>query len=132
MKMLYVEDDVGRNRPFVNVLTNVLGWDVVWATAPAEAMMKLKIEKEFDIIVVDIMMPSDSEVGEEESELGMSTGIALIDRIRQVVPSGLPIVILSARQDLEYMVNSGIVQAYITKPIGANAFVEKLRAIGIA
>lgn len=125
MKVLHVEDDEKLGLTLGDFFEMIEDWEVLRASRPAAAMALLKENiQSIDVILLDIMMPPDEAVDEEGSEYGQSTGILLLARIGEVLKefgsgraSPIPIVVLSARQDLRYLEEEGRIQKYISKTV---------------
>lgn len=133
MRMLFIEDDVSRNKPFVNFIKGAkTDWEIIWEKSPQDAIEKLKDEINgpgLDIILLDIMLPVDETVKDKKTDMGMSTGIVLIEIISEITKSEIPIIVLSARQDLGYLEEDGRVRAYIRKPKSAKEVIDEIEEI---
>jgi CheY-like chemotaxis protein len=128
MKILFVDDDVKRNMPFVRYVEVVEGWDILWEKKPSGALARLASEcSTIDFVLLDIMMPPDDSIDRNKSEMGKSTGILLIKKINEISEGKIPIVILSARQDLQSLVNKDNVVAYLQKPNPPEEVVETFK-----
>lgn len=124
MKILFIEDDVNRNRPLAQYLEDYKKWEVIWTTTPKSSLEELKKRQGIDVILLDIMMPADDSVDIEKSEEGMSTGILLIEEIQKIAHKKIPIVVLSARKDLQWLVDQKKVNCYIRKPMSGDEVIE--------
>ncbi len=123
MKILYIEDDVYRNQPIVRYFKDVKNWAVILASSPKEALTQLEEESDIDLILLDIMMAADNSIDESKSEMGMSTGILLLDKIHKITKGSIPIVILTARQDLKYLKEDERVSDVLEKPVSAEEII---------
>ncbi|MEM1318713.1 MAG: response regulator transcription factor [Bacteroidota bacterium] len=93
------------------------GFEVVLAKDGKEAIEKVK-DAEPDILVADIMMP-------------FITGIELISYIRQDMKSELPIIIISALENDEIVLEAFKLGAtdFITKPFKPNELILRIKRI---
>ena len=93
------------------------GFDVVLAKNGKEAIQKVQ-DAAPDILVADIMMP-------------FVTGIELISFIRQEMKSELPIIIISALENDEIVLEAFKLGAtdFITKPFKPNELVLRIKRI---
>ena len=80
-----------------------IGYEVILAKDGKEALSVI-LEKDVDCVVADIMMP-------------YVTGLELLDYIRQDMESNLPVIVMSALEDDEV-----VLQAF---NLGANDFIAK-------
>lgn len=99
--ILIIEDDQEISK-LLSVMLTTTGADTVLAYSGTEGLLQLKTTR-FDLIVLDLMLPGKS--GEE-----------LIEEIRE--ESSIPIIVISAKVDIENKVNVLKLGAddYITKP----------------
>jgi CheY-like chemotaxis protein len=99
MKILLIDDDLKYAGYLAKDLENKFKHTVTWLKAPDNALTLLK-ELKFDAVILDIMMPVPDNWGTNDSiaaDFGMSTGIVLYNKIRDVSPD-LPILIYSAKE----------------------------------
>lgn len=114
-KMLIVEDDqdVGMG---LQDFFDLKGYDVSLATDGEDAMEKMQ-ENEYDVILLDIMLPKKNgfEVLEESQELGVTA----------------PVLMLTAKGEHEDILNGfGLgAEDYVTKPFNAEELAARVRAI---
>ncbi len=113
--MLIVEDDqdvgIGLQDFF-----DLKGYDVTLATDGEEAMQKMR-EQEFDIVLLDIMLPKKNgfDVLQESQELGVTA----------------PVLMLTAKGEQEDILNGfGLgAEDYVTKPFNAEELAARVKAI---
>lgn len=128
MNILLVDDDVKRNLPLVRNLEYGQGWKVNQERSPKSALQALRGEAKFDFILLDVMMPPDESVDRERSNLGQSTGLLLIEKIHEITQGKIPIVILSARQDLqEILTRDKRVKAYLKKTMSEKEIINTIK-----
>ncbi|MCG8608431.1 response regulator [bacterium] len=129
--VLFIEDDVRRNQPLVNYLEKFEGWEVLWAKTPAAAIRYLRNRKhDIKAIILDIMMPPDSTVDAAKSDKGLFTGMLLLEPLKQHKKPSTPIVILSARPDLEeHLKDEPEVKEYLKKPQRPDVIVQVIEDI---
>lgn len=118
MRVLLIEDDHGLSRELGDFLEYVKGWTILRAYRPQEALEALSESvNTIAVVVLDIMMPPDETIDEKKSDYGQDTGILLLDKLEPKTKGIVPIVILSARQDLGYLKEQGRVQEYLQKTL---------------
>lgn len=113
--MLIVEDDqdvgIGLQDFF-----DLKGYDVTLATDGEEAMQKMR-EQEFDIVLLDIMLPKKNgfDVLQESQDLGVTA----------------PVLMLTAKGEQEDILNGfGLgAEDYVTKPFNAEELAARVKAI---
>jgi len=109
--ILIIEDDQEISK-LLSVMLTKAGTDTVVAYSGTEGLLQLKTTR-FDLIVLDLMLPGKS--GEE-----------LIEEIRE--ESSIPIIVISAKVDIENKVNVLKLGAddYITKPFNQQEVVARV------
>ncbi|MBE1556899.1 response regulator transcription factor [Sporosarcina limicola] len=109
--ILIIEDDQEISK-LLSVMLTTVGTDTVLAYSGTEGLLQLKTTS-FDLIVLDLMLPGKS--GEE-----------LIEEIRE--ESSIPIIVISAKVDIENKVNVLRLGAddYITKPFNQQEVVARV------
>lgn len=128
MNILFIDDDVKRNLPLVRNLEYGQGWKVNQQRSPKSALQALRGEAKFDFILLDVMMPPDEIVDRERSNLGQSTGLLLMEKIYEITQGKIPIVILSARQDLqEILTRDKRVKAYLKKTMSEKEIIATIK-----
>jgi DNA-binding response OmpR family regulator len=110
-RILIIEDDQEISK-LLSVMLTTAGTDTVLAYSGTEGLLQLKTTS-FDLIVLDLMLPGKS--GEE-----------LIEEIRE--ESSIPIIVISAKVDIEKKVNVLKMGAddYITKPFNQQEVVARV------
>lgn len=128
MKILLIEDDHRLSEVLGDYFEYIEEWDVVRAYRPAQALAQLK-EKLTDInaIILDIMMPPDEAIEDKKSDYGQDTGILLLDKLDPITNGKIPVVVLSARQDLSWLKEQGRVQEYLQKTLTPEEIGEGIR-----
>ena len=127
MKVLLIDDEHRRVKPLMDYMRLVRKWTVSLALGPKRAVEILANSAglEFDVVILDIMMDPEGVVDLAASDRGRSTGLLLIDRIRSALP-GTPIVIYTARIDIEDMEKDPRVAAVVQKPSTAKALIAAI------
>lgn len=120
----YEEELLGYMAYYVQALRDK-GFDVVTATGADQALAKLHAQGDFDLVILDLMMPPGQTFTSEETALGMRTGMRLAEQIHLDYPTAA-IVILSnnvpcggtgsPRSDCQKLVDSGVVKRVFFKP----------------
>ncbi len=119
MLKLLVIDDHAMVREGLQQILRKLGTDIVqYEARDAEsALLLLETEKEFDLVLLDIMLPG-------------TNGLALLGILRKRFPV-LPVVVLSALEDLD-TVNRAMrlgAAGYVTKSGSGDILLEALRRV---
>jgi DNA-binding response OmpR family regulator len=118
MKILFIDDDVARNTLLIGFFEQVEGWKILWAKTPSDALLVLKDElPTLEAILLDVMMAPDNVIDRNKSEMGRSTGILLLEEINRITQGSVPVLLLTARKDLQWLVNENKVVAYMQKPM---------------
>jgi DNA-binding response OmpR family regulator len=127
MKILLIEDD-RRLSNYLGRFFELEGWEVQRAFAPGEALEVLRRVGSggVEAILLDIMMPTDDSIDYKKSDFGQDTGLLLLEKIAPLVSGRVPIIVLTARQDLEWLTTSGKVQAYLQKTMQPEEIVEAI------
>jgi two-component system OmpR family response regulator len=114
-KILLVEDDLSFGSVLKDYLT-IKDYDVTLAVNGEEGLQKF-IEDEFDLCILDVMMPKKD-------------GFTLAKEIKDI-NSNIPIVFLTARDMREDVLNGYKIGAddYITKPFDSELLLYKIKAI---
>lgn len=115
IRILVIEDDREINT-LVNKILLKEGFDIVQAYDGKEAMNKFQFDGEFQLVIVDLMIP-------------YIDGFEIIRRIRQ--KSTVPILIISAKNTEMDKVSAISIGAddYIVKPFSLNEFVVRIKAL---
>lgn len=128
--VLVIDDDIYSSKPLRDYFELVEEWEVVLATSPSEALATLERRLDaIDAIILDIMMPPDTAVDERRSQMGQATGILLLEAIGDATKGRIPIVVLSARQDLRSLEEEKKVSRYLQKPQTATEMVEVIQEL---
>lgn len=120
--VLFIDDDVGLLETHFEYLEEVGGHRVIQAADAARALELLERQAStIDVIVLDIMMPPAGLCEPEEANLGLTTGVVLLGRIRSKLPN-VPVVVFTgwgADVVMERMLALGIPEDYyLEKPLG--------------
>jgi len=115
IKILVVEDDREINT-FINKVLLQEGFDVIQAYDGKNAMDEFQFDGEFQLIILDLMIP-------------YIDGFEIIRRIRQ--KSNVPILVISAKNTEMDKVSAISIGAddYIVKPFSINEFVVRVKAL---
>ena len=111
-KLLLIVDDELEAQTLLRLMLVRAGFDVVVAASGQDALKQLEITQP-DVVILDVMMP------------GMD-GFTVCEKIRANEDThDLPVIILSARNDIESRKRGEAVQAtrYLTKPISPMSLV---------
>ena len=117
-KLLLIVDDELEAQTLLRLMLVRAGFDVVVAASGQDALKQLEMTQP-DVVILDVMMP------------GMD-GFTVCERIRaNNITHDLPVIILSARNDVESRKRGEAVQAtrYLTKPISPMALVKQIQEI---
>ncbi len=115
-RILIVDDDPINRRVLENHLT-VAGYGVTTVSTGQEALAYLNQDQEFELVLLDVMMP------------GMS-GYEVCQAVRKKhLTSELPIVLLTAKNRVSDLVTGFSVGAndYLTKPISKNELLSRIK-----
>jgi len=131
MKLLIIDDEVKASTYLINSLKEFYGCDVEFYKS-IKRVLSFTVEElhRFDGILLDIMMPIDDSINEQEKgklDKGLSTGIFLLEKIREKVAT--PIVLFTARSNVGYITNKYKNVGYITKPATTEEIFETLTLI---
>jgi DNA-binding response OmpR family regulator len=128
MKILLIEDDHRLSQTLGDYFEYIEGWEIVRAYRPAQALRELSERLvEIDVIVLDIMMPPDQAIDDKKSDYGQDTGILLLEKLELVAGGRVPVVVLSARQDLGWLKEQGRVKEYLQKTLTPEEIGEGIR-----
>lgn len=117
-KLLLIVDDELEAQTLLRLMLVRAGFDVVVAASGQDALKQLEITQP-DVVILDVMMP------------GMD-GFTVCEKIRANEHThDLPVIILSARNDIESRKRGEAVQAtrYLTKPISPMSLVKQIQEI---
>ena len=116
IKILIVDDEV-INRKVLHNHLSFAGYEISEVSNGTQALSVLEKEKDFDLILLDIMMPGIS-------------GYEVCQRIREEhLPNDLPIILLTAKNRISDLVNGFQVGAndYLTKPFSKNELLSRIK-----
>ncbi len=103
--ILYIEDTEEMNEVITEILKDS-GFDVISCRTPRIALKSAEENKNVvNIILLDIMMPSQQLFSLEESQNDLLTGILLINRLNETFGKELPIVVKTAFNDKDVLYN---------------------------
>ena len=115
-KIMVVDDEPVNRRVLENHLT-LAGYTVVEASSGKEALLLLSQEHDFNLILLDVMMP-------------VMSGYEVCEHIRKdYLPSELPVVLLTAKNRVSDLVIGFNVGAndYLTKPFSKNELLSRMK-----
>ena len=93
-RILFIEDE----RFFLEqIQTALTGYEITPAYSAPEGI-RLVQSKEFDAVLLDIMMPPPEDIDPEIVDYGRSTGVEICRKIKELKPE-LPVVILTVVRD---------------------------------
>lgn len=130
MRILLIDDDSIRTHPLVHYIKNVTEWEIDWAKSPAEALEKLSDDSaNYNAILLDVMMPPDESIDRLAGDMGFGSGLALLPKLSAMLGENVPVIVYSARQDLDFLHDDDRVAAYIIKPVSAKDVADKIREL---
>ncbi len=118
MNILLIDDEPRRAQPLIAYFMEIKRWRIEQATDPDIAMGLLPqgASCPFNLIILDIMMPPGSVVPKEVSNQGKDTGLALLRILSEHTGGRVPILVYTARIDLDYLQEDPRVADFIQKP----------------
>ena len=116
-RILFIEDE----KFFLEGLQIALTDYEITPAYSAPGGMELVQNRDFDAVLLDIMMPPPEDIDPECVDYGRSTGLELCRRIRALKP-GLPIIVLTVVRDPEILgkIEEAGVARIINKPASAS------------
>lgn len=116
MKRILIADDEANIRLLFEQVLAEDGHQTVAVATGREAVRKI-LKEEFDLIILDIKMPD-------------MNGLEVVEKIRELKKT-TPVMICSAFKHLEddYVIKSGAVSAYLTKPVNLVDMRAKVKEI---
>ena len=116
MKRILVADDEANIRLLFEQVLAEDGHQAVTVATGREAVRKI-LKEDFDLIILDIKMPD-------------MNGLEVIQKIREL-KKATPVMVCSAFKHLEddYVVKTGAVTAYLTKPVNLAEMRAKVKEI---
>lgn len=126
-KILFIDDDVKRVHSHTEMM-GIEGYEIEMKTSAQEALEDFRIHKDdYDIIILDIMMPKD-EFTREETNFGRTTGLVLLEKLREI-SKDIPIIVLTVLRDpsvVEKARKLGVAE-YLLKPHLPSKLIEIIR-----
>ena len=136
MRILIIDDERRRAEALVAYFEQICAWSVELATDPEEALSALSNVIDggpaLDVIMLDIMMDPGSIVPAALSGGGKDTGLVLLGIIWDKMGhagKNVPIIVFTARIDLEDLLQDRRVARYIQKPRTARELVAEIEAV---
>ena len=115
---LVVDDEPG-DRLLLRTMLKRSGFEIVEAEDGVEALTRLQSDQDFDVVLLDLMMPRMS-------------GLEVLTRIRETVrTAGMPVIVVTASEDPEdrkRLLEAGA-DDYLQKPINPPRVAERVRAL---
>lgn len=114
--ILFIDDDYMRVSSHIEMLT-VQGYNVHGVTSARQALEEFRINKDnYGVIILDIMMPK-GEFTREETSHGRTTGLVLLEKLREI-SKDIPIIVLTVLRDQSVMEKARKlgVNTYLLKP----------------
>lgn len=114
--ILFIDDDYKRMGSFEEML-NIEGYAVKFITSAKEVLEEFRLHKDnYGVIILDIMMPK-GEFTREETNYGRTTGLVLLEKLRQI-SKDIPIIVLTVLRDPSVMEKARKlgVNEYLLKP----------------
>ncbi len=102
-RILHLDDDLTVTSYYREVLSNEAfgyGMDVEIVTCPQLFMERIIADRNWDLIVLDVMMPHPEwhYFSHEQSDEGLLTGALLVGEVRKILPA-VPIILLTNRPE---------------------------------
>lgn len=129
MKLLYIEDEMKRNKWHYEAFCEEYGESVTWCCNIKDSMQVLKENEKIEIIITDIMIPATEEECKllEIEFLSINAGLHLIKYAKRLHPDAI-IVVLTGRVDVSFAEVKASGGHYLfTKPIRAKEVISKLK-----
>ncbi len=116
-RILLVDDEAALLDMVGNLLSKE-GYQYIDMAADCSSAVKLMMEKEYHLAILDVMLPDGD-------------GLSLFERIRKVSGGGLPVIFLSARDEDQARLRGLSVGAddYVTKPFLSEELMLRVRAV---
>lgn len=116
-RILLVDDEAALLDMVGNLLSKE-GYQYIDMAADCSSAVKLTMEKEYHLAILDVMLPDGD-------------GFSLFERIRKVRGGGLPVIFLSARDEDQARLRGLSVGAddYVTKPFLPEELMLRVRAV---
>jgi CheY-like chemotaxis protein len=125
-RILFIEDDKFLLEQLQIALED---YDIVPASSAAKGM-EILAKKNFDAVLLDIMMPPPDDIDPELVGYGRTTGIEICRRIKYLKPD-LPIVVLSVVRDTGILnrINEAGADEIVNKPASLSKIDEVLNKV---
>jgi DNA-binding response OmpR family regulator len=129
IRLLLIDDEVRKAEPLISYFREVREWSADMASGPDQALELLRTEgvHPYDVIILDFMMDPGAAIPRDLTNGGRDTGLILLEMITKHTGNKVPVIVYTARTDLEYLKSDSRIAAYIQKPASARAIA---RAIG--
>jgi CheY-like chemotaxis protein len=132
-RILWIDEDIGLLQSHYDHLKIIGHHDLVIATDPEKAIEEIdRWGDSIDVIILDIMLPVGEMFSIEEANLGLTTGVILLEQIKSKLPD-VPIVVLTAVANeavKQLILASGIPEEYyFDKPIGPRNLLAKVQEV---
>lgn len=129
MKILLIDDDPYWSKGFCDHAALFEGWTVLYAVSPRDGIKVLEGHRDtIDAVVVDVMMTADDSVPEARDQGGLNTGLLLLKHLLPITEGRIPIILLSARQDVNNKAFEGEAKFLVQKNLPTRQVVEEIRA----
>jgi CheY-like chemotaxis protein len=128
IKVLYLEDEKNMVE-YLPLLLQMKGIEIKSTSSISEVLDLLK-NNEYDVVLLDIMMPPLDDMNQEELEYGRLTGMEVARRMKRIKPS-IPIIGFTALTDEEKrkkMRGIGI-NHFITRPAELDNIISMIRQV---
>jgi DNA-binding response OmpR family regulator len=113
MKRILIVDDEPQIGKIFGLKLKLAGYDVVTTSNGTEAIDLIK-KQEFDIVLLDVLMPEVS-------------GLDVLESVRGF--SNVPVIIFTARTDIFEVAKRLGASDYISKPLNPEHLVEKIKTV---
>lgn len=128
-RVLFIDDDIGRISSHVEML-EMEGNRVETMSSAKEALATFSAHAdEYDVIILDVMLPRD-DFTQEETNFGRETGLVLLEKLRGLDAS-IPIIVLTVVRDPEARRRAASFRAvtYVEKPLLPSTLCELLSQV---
>ena len=130
MRVLFIDDDAVWADGLIRIFRIIEGWDVVFVRSPKEAVDALRSSiLPVDLIILDVMMAPDEVADTGPDDMGQSTGLALLETLAGMTEGRVPVVLLTARQDLAKVEFQSRAKLYLEKTLTADEIIDSIKGI---